>query len=866
MPKNLVIVESPAKAKTIEKFLGKDFTVKSSFGHIRDLTKKGMGIDLESFTPSYEVSPEKTKVVSDLRAAAKSADMVWLASDEDREGEAIAWHLEEVLKLKPEKTKRIVFHEITKNAILKAIDNPRDVDRNLVNAQQARRVLDRIVGFEMSPVLWKKIKSGLSAGRVQSVALRLVVEREKEIREFTSISTFKVAAQFLTSTKDLLPAKYKTEFSQLTEAKNFLEACQNANFSITDIQKKPSVRQPSAPFTTSTLQQEASQRLGYGVSTTMRLAQSLYEEGFITYMRTDSVNLSQEALTHAESFITSNFGGQYSRKKQYVGKSANAQEAHEAIRPTDFTLKTVPNAVLNPLYQLIYKRTIASQMTPAQLEKTKVEISASEIQDVFEAEGEILLLDGFLKVYGYGGDEKSMDVLLPPIQNGENLNYVKITAQERFSRPPARYTEAGLVKKLEDLGIGRPSTYAPTIQTIQNRGYVSKDEVAPNTRKVETIVLEDGKISQSEEQESYGGDKNKFVPTDIGVVVTDFLTTNFSEILDYGFTARVEQEFDDIASGHGNWQEMLDGFYKKFHPKIKTVEEHADRATGERLLGIDPKSGKNVITRISRFGPVVQIGDGEGEEKPLYASLRTGQNMASLTLEEALDLFKLPFDLNPVDSLPVSVGVGRFGPYVKWGENYISVPKGEDPLDINQKRAEELIQDKKIADAPISSYKGDPITKGSGRFGPFIKYKDIFINVPKKYDFENLSQSDITELVEAKLEKEANRFIQQWEKEKIAVENGRWGPFIRFGKKMVKLPRKEDGEKYESEELKTVSLETVRGWLKEAGELTDKPEAKKASVKKASAKKPVGKKPATKKPIVKKTAVKNIPSKPKTSR
>ena len=851
MSKNLVIVESPAKAKTIQKYLGKDYEVKSSFGHIRDLPKKGMGIDLSNFTPDYEVSADKKKLVTELKAAVKKSEMVWLASDEDREGEAIAWHLAEELKLKPENRKRIVFHEITKNAILKAIENPRDIDQNLVNAQQARRVLDRIVGFEMSPVLWKKVKTGLSAGRVQSVAVRLIVEREKEIREFVPKPSFKVEGVFLNDGKQEIAAKLKKDFEKESDAETFLQQAQTTEFKVLNVETRPGTRTASAPFTTSTLQQEASSRLGYNVTTTMRLAQRLYEEGFITYMRTDSVNLSQEAINGAKTQILSEYGENYSKPRNYTTKSSSAQEAHEAIRPTDFSVKTVGDVQLNKLYQLIYRRTLASQMENAKIEKTVIEIGNPKLPQHFEAQGEVIIFDGFLKAYGIvkteDDDDDSNEKLLPKVKVGEILDYKTITATEKFTKPAARFTEAGLVKKLEELGIGRPSTYAPTIQTIQNREYVDKREIEPQTREIVKMTLGKSGVKKEVLEEKFGGDKNKFVPTDIGEVVNDFLTDNFAEILDYGFTARVEEGFDEIANGDQKWKEMMTDFYSKFHPRIEDVEENADRATGERILGVDPKSGKNVHARIGRFGPMIQIGEQDDEEKPTFASLMANQNIATITLEEALELFKLPFDLQEVDGQPVSVGVGRFGPYVKWGETYISIPKGEDPLSVNQERAEEIINEKKRADAPIATYKGEPVTKGTGRFGPFIKYKSIFVNVPKRYDFDNLSQSDINELIDAKLDKEANRYIQQWEKEKIAIENGRWGPFIKFGKANFKIPKKADDTKYEAEELKEISLDEVKKWITEQDPKAFAEKKKPAAKKATTAKKPAAKKAPAKK-------------------
>ncbi len=856
MSKNLVIVESPAKAKTIQKYLGKDFEVKSSFGHIRDLPKKGMGIDLATFSPDYEVSADKKKLVTELKSAVKKAEMVWLASDEDREGEAIAWHLADELKLKPENRKRIVFHEITKNAILKAIENPRDIDQNLVNAQQARRVLDRIVGFEMSPVLWKKVKPGLSAGRVQSVAVRLVVEREKEIRQFTPKASFKLDGIFLNKSEQEIAAKLKKDFEKEEDAEKFLELARTTEFKVLNVETKPGTRSASAPFTTSTLQQEASSRLGYNVTNTMRLAQRLYEEGFITYMRTDSVNLSQEAIDGAKNQIVSEYGAEYSAPRKYTTKSSSAQEAHEAIRPTDFSVKSIGDVQLSKLYQLIYRRTLASQMANAKIEKTVIEIGNAKLPQHFEAQGEVIIFDGFLKAYGIvkteDEDEESNEKLLPKVTVGEVLDYKKITATEKFTRPSARYTEAGLVRKLEELGIGRPSTYAPTIQTIQNREYVDKRELEPQSREGVKISFAKDKIKKEVLEDKFGGDKNKFVPTDIGEVVNDFLTNNFSEILDYGFTARVEESFDEIANGDQKWKEMMTDFYSKFHPRIEDVEENADRANGERLLGVDLKTGKNVYARIGRFGAMIQIGEQDDEEKPIFASLMAGQNIATIGLDDALELFKLPFELNDFEGQSVTIGVGRFGPYVKWGETYISIPKGEDPLSVDQKRAEEIIAEKKLADAPIATFKGEPITKGTGRFGPFIKYQSIFINVPKRYDFDNLSQSDINELVEAKLEKEANRYIQQWEKEKISLENGRWGPFIKFGKAMFKIPKKKDDTKYEADDLKEVSLDEVKKWITaqdpKAFAEKKKPAAKKPAAKKTTtAKKAPAKKPAAKK-------------------
>ena len=860
MSKNLVIVESPAKAKTIQKYLGADFEVKSSFGHIRDLPKKGMGIDLATFTPDYEVSVDKKKIVSELKAAVKKADIVWLASDEDREGEAIAWHLAQELKLKEEQTRRIVFHEITKNAILKAIENPRDIDQNLVDAQQARRILDRVVGFEMSPVLWKKVKPGLSAGRVQSVAVRLVVEREKEIRHFEPKSSFKVEGIFTNKEKQDIAAKLKKDFASAEEAENFLKQSQQVDFKVLNVEKKPGSRTASAPFTTSTLQQEASNRLGYGVSGTMRVAQRLYEEGHITYMRTDSVNLSQEAINGAKEQILKEYGPEYSKPRNYTTKSSTAQEAHEAIRPTDFGVKSIGDVQLNKLYQLIYKRTLASQMENAKIEKTVIEIGNEKLPQHFEAQGEVIIFDGFLKAYGIlkndDDDAEDNEKLLPKVTVGEILSYKKIAATQKFTKPSGRYTEAGLVKKLEELGIGRPSTYAPTIQTIQNREYVDKREIDPQEREILKITLAKNEIKSENLIEKYGGDKNKFVPTDIGEVVNDFLAENFAEILDYGFTAKVEQDFDDIANGEEKWKDTLHNFYNDFHPRIEDVQENADRANGERILGKDPKTGKTLIARIGRFGPMVQIGEQDDEEKPVFASLMAHQNIATITFEEALELFKIPFDLKEFEGKPVLVGLGRFGPYVKWGEEFISIPKGENPLSVDDERAQEIIKEKQVADAPIASYKGEDVTKGTGRFGPFIKFQGMFINVPKRYDFENLSQSDIAELIEAKLTKEANRYIQQFPEEKISIENARWGPILKLNKTIFKIPRAKDGEKYTAEDLAEVSLEQVKEWITDQDKKAFAPKKAPAKKKAVTAKKPAAKKPAAKKPAVKKAAAK----------
>jgi DNA topoisomerase-1 len=855
MAKNLLIVESPAKAKTIEKFLGKDFEVKSSFGHIRDLEKEGMGINIEGgFEPSYIVSEDKKKVVADLKAKAAKSEEVWLATDEDREGEAISWHLCAVLGLEPSTTKRIVFHEITKNAIQQAVAHPRLVDMNLVNAQQARRVLDRLVGFEISPVLWRKLSGGssLSAGRVQSVAVRLIVERERAINQFKGESYFKTEALFEASDIQQKRINFKAEgqkYDNAALAGGFLQQCVHAVFKVDDIQVKPGKRSPAAPFTTSTLQQEASRKLGMSVSRTMRVAQTLYENGHITYMRTDSVNLSETALSQAADTVGRDYGSQYHQRRQYKTKSQSAQEAHEAIRPTDLNVSHIADRDGQRLYELIWKRTIASQMADAQIEKTVAKIGISTLpQEQLTATGEVLKFDGFLKVYLESKDEDDEDGqegMLPPLTVGQQLPLVEMTATQRFSRPPARFTEASLVKKLEELGIGRPSTYAPTISTVQQRGYVERKDREGVKREFEILQLKDSQVRSWKSSEITGAEKSKLFPTDLGIVVTDFLTAHFSRVMDYGFTANIENEFDEIAAGKKVWNHVIEQFYIPFHKTVENTLEHAERAKGERELGKDPVSGKPVVARLGRFGPMVQIGSSEDEEKPRFATVKPNQSIETITLEEALDLFKLPFSLADYEGKELSVGAGRFGPYIKWGEQFISIPRGEEPLSVDRERAIAIIAEKQAADAPIGYFKGKPVSKGKGRFGPFIKWEDLYVNVPKAYDFDHLSQQDIDELVSKKVEKEANRFIQQWPEEKIAIENGRWGPFIRFGKKMLKLGRKGNGEKYEGDDLKDISLEEVKKMIVaiEPGAF-DQKRAKKTATKKTATKKAAVKKKA----------------------
>ena len=764
MYENLVIVESPAKAKTIEKFLGKDFMVTSSMGHIRDLEKKDFGIDIENkFLPKYIVSADKKKIVAELKKLSKDAKMVWLASDEDREGEAIAWHLKEVLKLKPENTKRIVFHEITKEAILSAVKNPRDIDVNLVNAQQARRVLDRIVGFEVSPVLWKKVKPSLSAGRVQSVAVRLIVEREREIIGFTSEAYYRIMAYFLVPDKDgnitELKAELSKRYDNRDEAYGFLEKCKTAVFTIEDVAKKPGKRTPAKPFTTSTLQQEASRKLGFSVSQTMSVAQRLYENGKITYMRTDSVNLSGLAISTAKQKIEELHGENYVKIRNYKTNSKGAQEAHEAIRPTYMSNETISGTNQEQrLYELIWKRTIASQMADAILEKTTVSIAISNDVEKFIATGEVLIFDGFLKVYMESSDDDgngngSSEVIIPPLKANDKLQMSSVVATKRFTQRPPRYTEASLVKRLEELGIGRPSTYAPTITTIQNRNYVVKEDRPGIERSFDIITLKNGKISEKDNVEVTGAEKSKLFPTDIGMVVTDYLVDNFDEIMDYNFTANVEAEFDDIAEGKKVWNEMIDKFYHPFHNKVEDAIQNSERSKGERILGTDPKTGKQVSVKIGRFGPIAQLGegsaDGEGE-KPQFSSLRSGQHIENITLEDALELFKLPRDLGEYEHKKVTVSVGRFGPYIRHDNKFVSLGKDDDPYEVNLSRAVELIEAKREKDekSVIRVFEEEPELRVlNGRWGAYISYKKGNYKIPKKAEPEKLTLEDCMKII-----------------------------------------------------------------------------------------------------------------------
>jgi DNA topoisomerase-1 len=800
MSKNLVIVESPAKAKTIEGYLGKDFTVRSSFGHVRDLPDKGMAIDIENgFKPTYEVSPDKVKVVNELKSLAKSSEEVWLATDDDREGESISWHLKEALGL-ADNTKRIVFREITKKAIQNAIQNPRTIDMDLVNAQQARRLLDRLIGFELSPVLWSKVKKGLSAGRVQSVAVRIIVEREREIENFKTKSSFKIVAQFLLEGNKILQAELPKNFETAETAKEFLEKCLGATFKIKSLETKPAKKSPSPPFTTSTLQQEASRKLGYSVASTMMYAQKLYEAGKISYMRTDSTSLSEEAIEKAKNAITDQFGAQYVQTRQYKTKNESAQEAHEAIRPTDFSV-TSAGADLREkrLYELIWKRSIASQMADAQLERTTATIGISSASEELIAQGEVIKFDGFLAVYLESSDEEEDEEnskMLPPLNIGQILNLDNMKATEKFTRPSARYTEASLVKALEERGIGRPSTYAPTISTIIKREYVVKEDRPGKERTFKEMVLKNETISEKEGKETYGTEKGKLFPTSVGMVVNDFLVNNFSEVVDFKFTAEMENEFDEIAHGKMGWSDMIDNFYQGFH---KTIEESksAERSSSgsTRELGIDPNSGKTISVRLGKYGPYVQLGDTKDEEKPIFVNLPKDKLISSITLEEALELFekpRLPREIGFFEDKPVIIGAGKLGPYVKHDDKYVSLEATDDPFTIEEARAIELIQAKRLADAgdALGEFEGSAITTGKGRFGPYVKHDGKYFSLAKTDSLTSITLERAIEIIQAKRNQEANKYIKEFpENETIKVVNGVYGPYIQIGKRNVKIPK-----------------------------------------------------------------------------
>jgi len=771
MAKNLVIVESPAKAKTIEKFLGKDFVVRSSFGHVMDLNKTKLSVDLEKdFEPNYEISPDKKKVVGELKKMAKDADMVWLASDEDREGEAISWHLFNALKLNEDSTKRIVFHEITKSAITNAIENPRSIDRNLVNAQQARRVLDRLVGYELSPLLWRKVKPALSAGRVQSVAVRLVVDREEEIKNFKSTSSYRIIVDLKLSDNDadqVILAEYPKRFTSAEEAKSFLEKHIKSNFEVASTEKKPGKKSPAPPFTTSTLQQEASRKLGFSVANTMRIAQQLYESGKITYMRTDSVNLSNTAIGMAKKEIAKLYGENYIRTRKYTTKTKGAQEAHEAIRPTYLSTQTIEGGdAEQKLYSLIWKRTIASQMSEAQLEKTTVQISSSAADEKFVASGEVVKFDGFLKVYMEGTDDENGDHpgILPEMKNGDAMNMLEMRARQRFTRQPSRYTEASLVKKMEELGIGRPSTYAPTISTIEKREYIVKESRTAKKRDILLFTLNDSAVKEQTVSENIDSGKTRLYPTDIGTLVNRFLSNYFQNIIDYNFTASVEKEFDEISVGKKEWNEMIKEFYGPFHEQIETTQDEAGKFKGERLLGIDPETGKNMYVKIGRYGPIAQVGDTDAEEKPKFAGLRKDQSIDTITLEEAIKLFDFPRNLGNFEDEELTVAIGRFGPYVKHKGKFYSLNKNDDPQAINQERAIELIEEKRKAEKEkvIKSFPVDEdVMILNGRYGPYLVIKKQNFKIPKNIDPKSLTLEDCYKIAEDPDNKPKKRYYRK---------------------------------------------------------------------------------------------------------
>ncbi len=798
MSKNLIIVESPAKAKTIQKFIGKDFTVISSKGHVRDLPQKDLGIDVDkSFEPKYVILDDKKSLISDIKKKAEEADVVWLATDDDREGEAISWHLMQVVHLDPAKVRRIVFHEITKSAIDNALAHPRELDVNLVDAQQARRVLDRLVGFELSPVLWRKVKPQLSAGRVQSVAVKLIVEREHEIEKFNSTFSYKVEGDFIPvrDGKIHLNAELNKRFNKKEDAVAFLEACKDAEFKVTAVEKSPGKRSPAPPFTTSTLQQEAARKLGFSVSKTMVVAQQLYESGYITYMRTDSVNLSTLALATAKEVITELYGAEYSHLHNYVTRSKGAQEAHEAIRPTDMSRQTVPgDTFVKHLYELIWKRTIASQMSDAKTEKTNITIPVSNRKEKFVATGEVILFPGFLKVYTESKDEDSEEVkgMLPAMQLEETLNAQSITATQRFAQPPARYTEASLVKKLEELGIGRPSTYAPTITTIQKRGYVLKQTRPGQERQYDCIELKGNQIKEEMKTEKVGYEKDKIFPTDVGIVVNDYLQQNFEEIMDYGFTADVEKRFDDIAEGKEQWQDMLQHFYGDFHQSVDHALNYSAKASGERLLGYDPVTNAKVLAKLGKYGPMVQIGENYADEKPRYARLRPNQFIETLTLEEALELFKLPRTVGEWEGSEVTVGAGRFGPYVRYNDKFVSIPKDEDPIEITLERCVELLKEKQKKDADraprlVGQLDGKEIYAAVGRYGPYLKYDGKNVTLAKGTDVAALTEAEAIDLLQNSQNKNVLRSFP--EDENVKVMNGRYGAYITNGTDNFKISK-----------------------------------------------------------------------------
>ena len=810
MSKNLVIVESPAKAKTIEKFLGSDFKVVSSNGHIADLPSNELGIDLENnYSPKYKISTDKKDLVKKLKNQLKNVETVWLASDEDREGEAIAWHLAENLNLDESKTKRIVFREITENAIRSAIENPRVINKSLVDAQQARRVLDRLVGYKISPILWRKVKGGLSAGRVQSVALRLVAEREKEIINFVPESYFKTLGQFSKSDNSIFNAKYSKNIDEDEKFNEFLEGFINAKFTVQTVEKKPISRKPSAPFTTSTLQQEASRKLGFNVARTMQAAQKLYEAGHITYMRTDSNNLSEFATKSIAEVISMNYGNQYSKTRIYSTKSKNAQQAHEAVRPTNFS-----NKVLNldsdqtNLYDLIWKRTVASQMSDAILDKTIVKINSNNHDGIFQSEGEVIKFDGFLKLYQETKDnivlDESKNNILPDFDEGEEINKIKISVTQSFSKAPFRFSEATLVKKMEELGIGRPSTYAPTISTVMNRKYVFKGTNNAKTRQIVQYNISDEIIKETK-IENFGSNKGKLVPSEVGILVNEFLTNNFKNIIDYNFTANVENEFDLIANGTKDWKSIINKFYEPFSLVIEDVQKNAKRETGERILGTDPKTGRQLSVKLGKYGPIAQIGKVDDEEKPQFASLLPEQQISTISVEDALKLFELPVYVGDYENEKVEANIGRYGPYIRYNKIFIPIPEGFNPFTITLDKSIELIEAKKAAQKPIITYKSYDVTKGRGRFGPYLKWNNTFINVNNKYDFDSLTEQDCIELIEEKIKKDKEKILVNWESDQITIEKGRWGKiYVIKGKKRVPLSKNVDPLKISINDAKDI--------------------------------------------------------------
>ena len=812
MSKNLVIVESPAKAKTIEKFLGSEYKVVSSNGHIADLPSNELGIDIENdYNPKYKITNDKKDLVKKLKNELKGVDTVWLASDEDREGEAIAWHLAENLNLNESNTKRIVFREITEKAIKNAIENPRQINKSLVDAQQARRVIDRLVGYKISPILWRKVKGGLSAGRVQSVVLRLIAEREKEILNFNPVSSYKTTAEFINSNNIKFKAKYSINTNDDDNFNSFLDGFKNAEFIVSSIKKSPLLKKPAPPFTTSTMQQEAARKLGFNVSRTMQTAQRLYEAGHITYMRTDSVTLSETAQNSIKNAIETKFGSNYHQSRNFNNKSKNAQQAHEAVRPTNF-LNNIQNldADQSNLYDLIWRRSVASQMSDAKVDKTIVKIKSNNHEGLFQSDGEVIKFDGFLKLYIESKDNQNNDDsqnnVLPNFTEGERITKDKILVTQIFSKPPFRFTEASLVKKLEELGIGRPSTYAPTITTVMNRKYVFKGTNNAQTREIVQYII-DSNINRNVNQENYGSNKGKLVPSEVGLLVNEFLTNNFKNIIDYNFTASVENEFDSIANGSKDWKSIIDKFYNPFSLVIDDVQKNAKRETGERVLGLDPKSGRQLSVKLGKYGPIAQIGKVDEDEKPLFASLLPDQQISKITAEEALKLFELPVYVGDFENERVEANIGRYGPYIRYNKVFIPIPEGFNPFTITIEKSIDLIKAKIEAQKPILVYKSYDVTKGKGRFGPYLKWNNTFINVNKNYDFDNLTEEDCTKLIEQKIQKDKEKIIMNWSSDGITIEKGRWNKiYIIKGKKKVPLAKNVDPLK--------ISLDQAKDYLK----------------------------------------------------